>query len=136
MAHTNTPSHIYPNLIHLIQSAGCPNLNNAHMYTHHETVSQMEEAIAMTINSTVDERITNSRYDGIIVNEMTNNTVEKMLITYLTIQQRGEPETVFIGNHVIPSGTPECITIKIKDVLSGCGVAMDRVVDWEVMERM
>lgn len=51
----------------------------------------MEEAIAMTINSAVDERITNSRYNGIIVDEMTNNTVEKMLITYLTVQQRGEP---------------------------------------------
>lgn len=41
----------------------------------------------MTINSTVDDRITNSRYFGIIV-ETTNITVEKMLITYLALQQR------------------------------------------------
>ena len=65
---------------------------------------------------------------GVIVDETTNITVEKMLITYLTLQQNGEPETVFIGNYAIPSGTAECITAKIKDVLSGRGVAMSRVV--------
>lgn len=63
-------------------------MNSAHMYTHHDTVSQMEKAIAMTINSTVDDRIANSRYFGIIVDETTNITVEKMLITYLPLQQR------------------------------------------------
>ncbi|KAJ4947324.1 hypothetical protein JOQ06_009360 [Pogonophryne albipinna] len=88
----------------------------------------MEEAIAMTITSTIDDRIANSKYVGVIVDETTNITVEKMLITYLTLQHKGEPETVFIGNYVIPSGTAECITTKIKDVLSGRGVAMARVV--------
>uniref|UniRef100_A0A667XDF6 HAT C-terminal dimerisation domain-containing protein n=1 Tax=Myripristis murdjan TaxID=586833 RepID=A0A667XDF6_9TELE len=68
------------------------------------------------------------KYVGIIIDETTNITVEKMLITYLTLQQKGEPETVFIGNHTVPSGTAECITGKIKDVLSGRGVAMARVV--------
>ncbi|KAI4799938.1 hypothetical protein KUCAC02_016476 [Chaenocephalus aceratus] len=87
----------------------------------------MEEAIAMTITSTIDDRIANSKYVGVIVDETTNITVEKMLITYLALQHKGEPETVFIGN-VIPSGTAECITTKIKDVLSGRGVAMARVV--------
>ncbi|KAL3053155.1 hypothetical protein OYC64_005648 [Pagothenia borchgrevinki] len=62
MANTNTPSHLYPNLIQLLQSAGCPDLNSAHTYTHHETVNQMEEAIAMTISSTIDDRIANSKY--------------------------------------------------------------------------
>ncbi|KAL1261174.1 hypothetical protein QQF64_034243 [Cirrhinus molitorella] len=51
-----------------------------------------------------------------------------MLITYLTLQHGGDPETVFIGNHTIPSATAECITAKIKNVLSGRGVTMDRVV--------
>ena len=60
MANTNTPSHLYPNLIHLLQSAGCPNLNSAHTYTHHDTVSQMEEAIAITIKSAIDDRIASS----------------------------------------------------------------------------
>ncbi|XP_076591239.1 uncharacterized protein C17orf113-like [Chaetodon auriga] len=128
MAKTNTPSHLYPDLINLLQSAGCPNLNSAHTYTHHETVSEMEEALAKTITSDIDDRIANSRYVGIIVDETTNITVEKMLITYLTLQQKGEPETAFIGNYAIPSGTAECITAKIKDVLSGRGVAMARVV--------
>lgn len=128
MANTNTPSHLYPNLIHLLQSAGCPNLNSAHTYTHHDTVSQMEEAIAMTIKSDIDDRIASSRYVGLVVDETTNITVEKMLIIYLTLQRKGEPETVFIGNHVINSGTAECIIEKIKDVLSGRGVVMARVV--------
>ncbi len=59
----------------------------------------------MTINSAVDDRIANSRYVGIIVDETTNITVEKMLITYLALQKGGVPETVFIGNHAIPSAT-------------------------------
>ncbi|KAI4816803.1 hypothetical protein KUCAC02_009109 [Chaenocephalus aceratus] len=88
----------------------------------------MEEAIAMTITSTIDDRIANSKYVGVIVDETANITVEKMLITYLALQHKREPETVFIGNYVIPSGTAECITTKIKDVLSGRGVAMARVV--------
>lgn len=87
MANTNTLSHQYSNLIHLLQSAGCPNLNSAHTHTHHDTVSQMEEAIAMT--SVVDDRIANSRYVGIIVDEMTNTTAEKMLITYLYFSKEG-----------------------------------------------
>ncbi|KAK1879181.1 E3 SUMO-protein ligase KIAA1586 [Dissostichus eleginoides] len=56
-------------------------LNSAHTYTHHETVNQMEEAIAMTITSTINDHIAN-----------------------------------------------KCITTKIKDVLSGRGVALARVV--------
>ncbi|GLD45624.1 transmembrane protein C17orf113 homolog [Lates japonicus] len=90
----------------------------------------MEEALAETITSDIDDRIANSRYVGIIVDETTNITVEKMLITYLTLQQKGDLETAetFIGNYAIPSGTAECITAKIKDVLSGRGVAMARVV--------
>lgn len=71
----------------------------------------------MTITSTIDNRIANSRYVGVIVEETTNIMVEKMLITYLILQQKGKPETVFIGNYVIPFGT----------VLSGHGVAMARV---------
>ncbi|KAF3843756.1 hypothetical protein F7725_002605 [Dissostichus mawsoni] len=59
----------------------CKHLNSAHTYTHHEIVNQMEEAIAMTITSTIDDRIAN-----------------------------------------------KCITTKIKDVLSGRGIAMARVV--------
>ena len=39
MANTSTPSHQYPKLIHLLQSARCPNLS-AHTYTHHDTVMQ------------------------------------------------------------------------------------------------
>ncbi|XP_053199030.1 uncharacterized protein LOC128383430 [Scomber japonicus] len=80
-------------------SAGCPNLDSAHMYTHHDTVSQMEEVIVMTITSTVDDRISNSRYVRVIVDETTNITVEIMLISYLKHEQRGESEAVFIGNH-------------------------------------
>lgn len=128
MAQTNTPCHLYQDLIKLLQSAGCPNLNSAHTYTHHDTVSQMEEALAKTITSGIDDRIANSRYVGIIVDETTNISVEKMLITYLTLQDKGEPETVFIGNYAIPSGTAECITAKIKELLSGRGVSMARVV--------
>lgn len=128
MANTNTPAHQYPKLIHLLQSAGCPNLNSAHTYTHHDTVTQMEEAIAATVTSAIDDRIANSKYVGVIIDETTNITVEKMLITYLTLQQKGEAETVFIGNYAIPSGTAECIVTKIKNVLSARGVAMSRVV--------
>lgn len=117
MANTNTHSHLHPNLIHLLQSARCPVLNSAHTYTHHDTVSQMEEALAMTVTNTVDDRIANSRYIGITVDETNNITVEKTLITYLTLQQRGDPETVFIRIHVIPSATAECITTKIKDTV-------------------
>lgn len=51
-----------------------------------------------------------------------------MLITYLTLQQKGEPETAFISKYVIPSDTTECITAKIKDVLSSHGVSMAWVV--------
>lgn len=87
-------------------------------------MSQKKEALAETITSDIDDRIANSRYVGIIVDETTNITVEKMLITYLTLEQKGEPETAFIGNHAVPSGTAECITAKIKDVLSGRGVAL------------
>lgn len=128
MANTNTPSHLYPNLINLLQSVGCPNLNAAHTYSHHDTVSQMETAIAMTVTDAINDRIANSRFLGVILDETTNITVEKMLIIYLTLQQNGRSETVFIGNHMIPSGTAECITKKIKDVLSSRGVAMSRVV--------
>ncbi len=128
MAQTNTPCNLYPDLIKLLESAGCPNLNSAHTYTHHDTVRQMEEALAKTITSAIDDRITNSRYVGIIVDETTNISVEKMLITYLTLQDKGEPETVFIGNYKIPSGTAECITAKIKELLLGRGVSMARVV--------
>ena len=81
MANTNTPN-LYPNLIHILQSAGCPDLNSAHTYTHHEIVNQMEEAIAMTITSTIDDPMANSKYVGVIVDETTNIKVEKMLITY------------------------------------------------------
>lgn len=81
MAKTNAPSHLYPDLINLLQLAGCPNLSSVYTYTHHETVSQMEEALAETIKISIDDHIAHSRYLGIIVDETTNITVEKILIT-------------------------------------------------------
>lgn len=66
MAKTNTPSHLYPDLIKLLQSDGSQNLTSAHTYTHHETVSQMEEALSKIITSNIDDRIASSRYVGII----------------------------------------------------------------------
>eukprot|EP00064_Thunnus_orientalis_P001081 superscaffoldBa00000067_g1082 len=98
------------------------------MYAHHDIVSQMEERIAVTITSVIHDHIANSRYVGIIVDETTNITIEKMLITYLTLQQKGEPETMSFGNYAIPFGTAECITAKIKDMLLGLRVTMVRVV--------
>lgn len=89
MPKTTPPSHLYPDLINLLQSPGCPNLSSAHTYTHHESVCQMEEALAKTIKKDIDYHIANSRYVGIILDETTNITVEKMLITYVTLQQQG-----------------------------------------------
>uniref|UniRef100_A0A8C6STB8 HAT C-terminal dimerisation domain-containing protein n=1 Tax=Neogobius melanostomus TaxID=47308 RepID=A0A8C6STB8_9GOBI len=83
---------------------------------------------AQTINNTVNDRIADSRFVGIILDETTNITVDKMLIIYLTYQLKGEPETNFLGNYSMSSGTAGCITAKIKEVLSGRGVALDRVV--------
>uniref|UniRef100_A0A673AIY5 HAT C-terminal dimerisation domain-containing protein n=1 Tax=Sphaeramia orbicularis TaxID=375764 RepID=A0A673AIY5_9TELE len=128
MANTSTPCHLYPKLINLLQSAGCPNLNSAHTYTHHDTVSEMEDAIATTITSATNDCIANSKYVGIIVDETTYIVVEKMLVIYLTLQQNGRAETVFLGNFLIPCGTAECIAAKIKDVLLARGVALHRVV--------
>lgn len=55
------------------------NLNSTHSYTHLDAVSEMEDAIAMTITSATDDRIANSKYAGIIVEETTNIVIEKML---------------------------------------------------------
>uniref|UniRef100_A0A672Z5U1 HAT C-terminal dimerisation domain-containing protein n=1 Tax=Sphaeramia orbicularis TaxID=375764 RepID=A0A672Z5U1_9TELE len=85
----------------------------------------MEDAIAMTIISATDDCIANSKYVGIIVDESINIVVEKMLVIYLTLKQNGKSETVFLGNFVIPSGTAECITAKIKDV-DGASVMLGR----------
>ncbi len=54
----------------------------------------MEEAIAVAITSAIDDHFANSVYVSVIINVTSNITVEKMLIIYLTIQQKGEPETV------------------------------------------
>lgn len=128
MANTNTPSHLYPKILELLKSAGCPNLNSAHVYTHHKSVDEMEDAIAKTIYNSANDRISDSRFVGIILDETTNITVEKMLIIYLTVQQKGKPETNFIGNYSMSSGTAESIKAKIKEVLSARGVSLDRVV--------
>lgn len=101
-------SHLYSDLAKLLQSAGCHNLK--------------------TITSAIDDRIANSRYVGILIDETTNVSVEKMLTTYLTLEDKGEPETVFIGNYEIPYDTAECIAAKIKKLLSGRGVSMAQVV--------
>lgn len=91
---------------------------------HSSILFEMADAIAMTITSATDDHIFNNKYIGIIVDETTIISIEKMLVIYLTLQQNGKPETVFLGNFVILSGTAECITAKIKDVLLACGVVM------------
>lgn len=68
---TNTMSHRYPHLINLLHSARCPSLKNAPMYTQHDTVSEMEEELTITITSTIDGIV------GIIVDETTNNMWRK-----------------------------------------------------------
>uniref|UniRef100_A0A673CDH4 HAT C-terminal dimerisation domain-containing protein n=1 Tax=Sphaeramia orbicularis TaxID=375764 RepID=A0A673CDH4_9TELE len=102
-----------------------PERSNGKTWRNH---SEMEDAIAMTITGATNDRITNSKYVGIIVDETTNIVVKKMPVIYLTLQQNGKAETVFLGNFLIPSGTAECIAAKIKDVLVARGVVLHRVV--------
>ncbi|XP_067657737.1 uncharacterized protein C17orf113-like [Haliotis asinina] len=127
MAKENLATSKFSKLIDLQKRNGCTSLSGV-VYSHSDSVEEMEHCIVQSTIEQLKERVQNSRFIGLIIDETVNITVEKKLIMFLKIQNNGKTDTVFLGNFSVHSGTAECITEKVKEVLSEWNISLEQLV--------
>ncbi|KAM4590951.1 zinc finger protein 862-like [Odontesthes bonariensis] len=88
----------------------------------------MEVAIERTLIEQLDEKLKQSEFLGLIIDETVNITVNKKLIVYLKFENRGKAETVFLGNYTIQSGMARSIYSNVVDALKERGLDIRRVI--------
>ena len=57
-----------------------------------------------------------------------NITVLKKLIIFVRIVKDGSPQTLFLGNYTVTSGTAECMFDKVQEVLHARGIDCQKVI--------
>ncbi|XP_042610690.1 zinc finger protein 862-like [Cyprinus carpio] len=97
-------------------------------YCHSDSVDDMEKALEHIVVEQIREKLKNSDFIGIIIDETVNITVNKKLIIYLKLEIKGKVETCFLGNYDVDSGTARCIYDCVVAVLREMDIALSRVI--------
>ncbi|XP_077983943.1 uncharacterized protein C17orf113-like [Glandiceps talaboti] len=126
MAKEEIPDRKFVSLIELQRENGCECLKTE-TYTHHDSVTSMQRALADTVREEISQKISDSPFVGILVDETVNVTVHKKLIIFLKIVDDGKPRTIFIGNYTVLNGTAETVADKMLEVLGDHGIEISKV---------
>ncbi|XP_046567332.1 zinc finger protein 862-like [Haliotis rubra] len=127
MAQENIAANKFNALITLQKNNKCSALSGL-VYSHGDSVQDIEQALATSTIEHLKGRIANSKFVGLIIDETVNITVEKKLIMFLRIINYGKADTVFLGNHTVHDGTASTITDKIKEVFREWNIPINKVV--------
>ncbi|XP_070550531.1 uncharacterized protein C17orf113-like [Ptychodera flava] len=126
MAKEEIPDRKFVSLIELQRENGCEYLKTE-TYTHHDSVKAMQRASADTVREEISQKISDSPFVGILVDETVNVTVHKKLIMFLKIVDDGKPRTIFIGNYTVLNGTAQTVADKILSVIGDHGIEISKV---------
>ena len=77
------------------------------IYTHHSSVTQMEQCLVDFIKEEIKEKLEKSDFVGKITDETLNSTLDKKLIRY-ALAENNDVETIFLRNYTTDNGTAEC----------------------------
>lgn len=129
MAKNNVPSSSFTSLIELQQVNGCPSLLGpcSQTYVHHDSVDDMEKALADVTKMEIKEKLQSSQFIGLMTDETLNCTLDKKLIVYARILCDGKVVNVFLGNYTIDNGTAECVYENLVKVMEEWGIPADQL---------
>ena len=109
MAKEGIPDSKFSSLVKLQQINQCPSFTKAQVYSHHESVTSMEEALAETVKKNLRRMTEESPFVGLLIDETVNVTVHKKLIVFLRILVDGKPKTFFVGNFTVTAGDADSL---------------------------
>ncbi|CAM4347987.1 unnamed protein product [Leuciscus chuanchicus] len=125
MAKHDLPSNHFVAQTELLQALEAPDfVTTDGIYCHSDSVDDMERALEHVVVEQIREKLKNSDFIGIIIDETVNITVNKKLIVYLKLEIKGKVETCFLGNYDVDSGTARCIYDRVVAV----DIALSRVI--------
>ncbi|KAL2095484.1 hypothetical protein ACEWY4_010203 [Coilia grayii] len=129
MAKHDLPSNYFVAQTELLQALKAPDfVASDGIYRHGDSVDDMEKALEDVVMEQLCEKLKNSDFIGLIIDETVNITVNKKLIIYLKLEIKGNVETCFLGNYDVDSGTARCIFDRIVSVLREMDIALSRVI--------
>uniref|UniRef100_A0A9J8ACM9 C17orf113 probable zinc finger domain-containing protein n=1 Tax=Cyprinus carpio carpio TaxID=630221 RepID=A0A9J8ACM9_CYPCA len=129
MAKHDLPSNHFVAQTELLQALEAPDfVTTDGIYCHSDSVDDMEKALEHIVVEQIREKLKNSDFIGIIIDETVNITVNKKLIIYLKLEIKGKVETCFLGNYDVDSGTARCIYDRVVAVLREMDIALSRVI--------
>ncbi|XP_076452735.1 uncharacterized protein C17orf113-like [Babylonia areolata] len=125
MSKRNIAANNFGALIELQEVNGVQSLKSGPVYTHHSSVSQMEQCLDDITKQEIREKLEKSDSVGIIIDETLNCTLDKKLIMFARIENNGVVETLFLGNYTIDRETSECVFDMLVEVLQ----------EWSITDR-
>lgn len=89
---------------------------------HNESVKEVQKSLLHVIQQDLKEKLKDSEYFGIIVDESTDLSVHKKLVVYVRYVSNGEMKTELVGNIRIPDGKADTIYREILSALETLGL--------------
>lgn len=100
MAKNDIPRNQYTGMTELLRAVQAPDLATSEgLYRHSDSICEMEMALEDVVLKQLDDKIRESDFIGIIIDETVDITVDKKLIVYVKLQVSGRVETCFLGNY-------------------------------------
>jgi len=135
MAKTDVANHKYQETLEWLEYMGIAELSHISSgknatYTSHHIMEEMQDAIAKVITKQIDERITNSPFVTILVDESTDITINKKLCVYARLLNTSTMagETVFLQNVQLASGDATAIHGEIGRVMAEHQITKRKVI--------
>ncbi|XP_073329080.1 uncharacterized protein C17orf113-like [Pagrus major] len=129
MAKNDVACHQYEGLTQLLGAVKAPDfVTRDGIYRHSDSVDDMEKALESVVMKQLDEKLKGSDFIGVIIDETVNITVDKKLIIYVKLEEKGKVETRLLGNYDVHSGDAQCIFNKLVEVLRERDVELSRVI--------
>ena len=127
LAKEAVPNAKFTSLVELQQANGCLNIEGE-IYSHHSSVTEMQDCIATTLEAEAFSDVLQSPFVGVMIDEIVNVTVEKKLIIFLRYTKDGKAHTVFCGNYTVAAGDAETVYKKVKEVLEEKKINLVKVI--------
>ena len=97
------------------------------LYTSHTSHLDMIDAISSVIEEEIDNKIQNSPFVGLVIDESTDVSVYKKLAVYVRVVSAGRPSMHFVRNMDIPDGKAATIVNALHDFAKSKGLDFAKV---------
>ena len=124
-AKENQPNSMVNSQLRFLKASGIdPSISDIHS----DTVKDVQNSLLYVLDNELKNRLKDSKYYGVIVDESTDLSIHKKLVVYIRYVCGGEMKTELAGNIRIPDGCAKTIAAEVQSKLQCLGLEVANLV--------